>query len=58
MSVNDSARSGGIIMTYSVLFNMKVCCMSSLESPHRDDSKMCIHYTIFQFKKENHSKLS
>ena len=35
--------------------NMKVCCVSSLESPHRDDSN---EYTNipYQYKKENHPK--
>ena len=31
-----SARSGGIIgIFFSIFFNMKVCCVFSLESPHR-----------------------
>ena len=42
---------------FSIFFNMKVCCVLSLESPHRGDSN---EYTIyhFQYKKENHPKLS
>ena len=31
--------------------------MFSLESPHRDDFNEYIQYTIFNIKKENHSKL-
>ena len=33
---------------FSILFNLKVYCVFSLESPH----------TIFNIKKENHPKLS
>ena len=32
---------------FSIFFNMKVCCVFSLESPHRGDSNECIQYTIF-----------
>ena len=49
-----SARSGDII----VFFNMKVCCVFSLESPHRGDSNEYTQYTIFNIKKENHPKIS
>ena len=42
MSVNHSARPGGIIWLYYLLlfifFNMKVYCLFSLESPPRGDS--------------------
>ena len=38
MSVNHRARSGGIIGIFSIFFNMKVCCVFSLESPRRGDS--------------------
>ena len=31
----------------SIFFNMKVCCMFTLESPHRGDSYEYIQYTIF-----------
>ena len=44
---------------FSILFNMKVCCMFSLESPHRGDSNEYIQYTIFSIKKKitlNYSK--
>ena len=36
---------------FSILFNMKVCCMCSLESPHRGDSNEYTQYTIFNIKK-------
>ena len=40
-----------------MFFNMKVCCVFSLESSHRGDSNECTQYTIFQYKKENRPKL-
>ena len=42
----------------SIFFDMKVCCVVSLESPHRGDSNEYTQYTIFNIKKENHPKLS
>ena len=51
--MNHNARSGGIIMTYiRVFFNMKVCCLFSLESPHRGDSNENTQYTTFSIKAE------
>ena len=35
---------------FSILFNMKVCCVFSLESPHRGHSNEYIQYTIFNIK--------
>ena len=35
-----------------------VYCLFSLESPHRGDSNDNTQYTISQYEKENHSKLS
>ena len=53
MSVNHSARSGGIIgICFSIFFSMKVCCMFSLESPHRGDSNECTQHTIINTKKK------
>ena len=53
MSVNNSARSGGIIgIFFSIFFNMKVSCMFSLESPHRGDSNEYTQYTIINIKKK------
>ena len=37
---------------------MKVHCVFSLESPQRGDSNEYTQYTISQYKKENHPKLS
>ena len=37
---------------FSVFFNMKVCCVFSLESPHRGDSNEFTQYTIFNIKKK------
>ena len=48
MSVNHSARSGGIIGIYfRFSFNMKVYCLFSLELPHRGYSNVYTKYTIF-----------
>ena len=33
-------------------FNIVVCCVFSLESPHRGDSNEYTQYTIFNIKKE------
>ena len=35
----NSARPGCMIDIFSIFFDMKVCCVFSLESPHRGDSK-------------------
>ena len=35
-----------------IFFNMKVCCVFSLESPHGGDSNEYTQYTIFNIKKE------
>ena len=51
MSVNCSARSGGIIGISFQFFNIKVCCVFSLESPHQGDSNEYTQYTIFNVKK-------
>ena len=37
---------------FSVFFNMNVCCVFSLESPHRGDSNEFTQYTIFNIKKK------
>ena len=44
---------------FSIFFNMKVCCLFLLESPHRGDSNEYTQYTIFNIKKGitlNHPK--
>ena len=38
--------------TFSIFFNMKVCCVFSSESPHRGDSNKYTQYTIFNIKKK------
>ena len=53
------ARSGGINRDiFSIFFDMKVYCVYSLESPQRGDSNKYTQYTISQYKKESHPKLS
>ena len=37
---------------FSIFFNMKVCCVYSLESPHRGDSNEYTQYTIFNIEKK------
>ena len=44
---------------FSIVFNMKVCYVFSLESPHRGNSNENTQYTIFNIKKKitlNYSK--
>ena len=36
----------------SIFLNMEVCCVFSLESPHRGDSNEYTKYTIFNVKKK------
>ena len=36
---------------FVIVFNMKVCCVFSLESPHRSESNEYAQYTIFNIKK-------
>ena len=36
----------------SIFFNMKVCYVFSLESPHRGDSNEYTQYTIFNIEKK------
>ena len=42
---------------FSIFFNTKVCCMFSLESPHRGDSEYTQH-TIFNINMKNQPQLS
>ena len=53
MRVEYSARSGGLIGIFFIFFNMKVCCVFALESPHRGDSNEYTQYTIFNMNKKN-----
>ena len=50
MRVAKSARSGGIIRISLSFYNMRVCCVFSLESPHCGDSDENTKYTIFNIK--------
>ena len=38
--------------TFSSFFNLKVCFVCSLESPHRGDSNEYTQYTFFNIKKK------
>ena len=49
MSVNHSAHYRGI---FSISFNMKVCCVFSLEPPHRGYSYEYTQHTSFNIKKK------
>ena len=48
MSVNHST----IGISFHFLYQ-KVCCVFSLESPHRGDSNKYTQHTIFNMKKKN-----
>ena len=59
MRVDKSARPEGIIRISLIFYNMKVCCVFSLESPHLGDSNGYTQYTVFNMKKKitlNYSK--
>ena len=43
---------------FLIFFNMKVCCVFSLESPHRGDSNENTRHTIFNRKEKISPKLS
>ena len=53
MRIDYSARLGGLIEISFDFFNMKVCCVFTLESPHRGDSNEYKQYTIFNMNKKN-----
>ena len=54
MRVDYSIRSGGLIaISFFIFFDMKVCCVLSLESPLRGDSNKNTIYTIFNMNKKN-----
>ena len=55
MRIDYSARSDGIIGIYfSIFFNMKECCVFSLESPHRGDSKENKQHAMMNIKRKLH----
>ena len=41
-----------------IFFDMRVCCVFSLESPHRGNSNEYTQYTIFNINTKTHPKLS
>ena len=45
----DQELKGGIFL---IFFNMKVCCVFSLESPHQGDSNEYSQYIIINIKKK------
>ena len=53
MNVNHSAKTGDMVgIVFSSFFNMKVCCMFSLESPHHA-IMLIIHTTChYQYKRK------
>ena len=53
MGVNYSAGSGGI---FPITFNVLVCYVFSLKSPHGEDSNENTKYIILNIKKKNHTK--
>ena len=53
MRVDNSTRSGGLIGISLIFYNMKVCCVFTLESPHRGDSNEYTQYTIFSMNMKN-----
>ena len=60
MRADNSARSRGIIRISLIFYNMKVCCVFSVESPHSGDSNEFTQYTVLNIKKKitlNFSKL-
>ena len=38
---------------FLIYLNMKVCCVFSLESPHRGDSNEYTQHTVFNMNKKN-----
>ena len=37
---------------FSIFFNIKICCVFSLESPHRGDSNKFTQHNIYTIKKK------
>ena len=52
MRVYESARSGDVTRISLIFYNMKVCCVFSLQSPHSGDSNEYTQYTVFNRKKK------
>ena len=51
--MNHSTRSEGILgYLFSILFNVTVFCVFSLDLPYRGDTNWYTQYTIFNIKKK------
>ena len=48
---SGSGSKIGISFCLFFFYNMKVCCVFSLESPHRGDSTEYTEYTLFNIKR-------
>ena len=54
MSVNHNAKKGDIIgLIYSSFSDKKVCCVSSLQSPHRGDCNEYTQHTTINIKRQS-----
>ena len=53
MKVNHSTRTGDIIGVCLSFSNVKVCCVFSLESPHRGDSNEYIQQILSVLKRKS-----
>ena len=52
MRVDESARSGDMKRISLIFYNMKLCCVFSLELPHWGDSNENTQYTVFNTEKK------
>ena len=53
MGVNHSAMTGGIIrISFFFFLQHEVCCVFTLESPHRGESNEYTQPTIYNIKKK------
>ena len=52
MRVDKSARSGGMTRISLIFYNIKVCCVYLLESPHWGDSNEYTKHTILNILKK------
>ena len=53
MSVNQRQDIGYNRDIFSIFFNMKVCCVFSLESAHRGDSNEYTQHTMINIKRKS-----
>ena len=54
VEANESQVRRHIRDVFSIFFNVKVCCVFSIESPHRGDSNENTQYIIFNIKIKSH----